>query len=167
MNVKLTAWIGILCLVMAGCGYQLGSIKIGENKKIAVPIFVNRTGKPDLETRVTNAVIAQMQIDGSYKVVTDLSQADFVLLGELVSYSRDAVTFDRSDITQEYRTTLIAKLIFKDAKTDKIVWTSSRVQGEALFPRGSDQAEAERASLPRVTQDLAKFIVEKVVDGGW
>ncbi len=100
-------------------------------------------------------------------MVNDPFSADYVLLGELVSYNRDAVTFDRSDVTQEYRSTLTAKIIFKDVKTDKVLWTSSRVQGEALFPRGADQAEAERASLPRVTDDLAKFIVEKVVDGGW
>lgn len=154
-------------LLVAGCGYQVGSIKIGSDQKIAIPHFVNKTGYPDLETRVTNAVIERVQVDGSYKVVADSSQADVVLIGELVSYGRDALTFDRSDITSEYRSTLTANLIFKDAKTDKIIWTAKRVQGEALFPRGSDQAESERAALPRLAQDLAKYVVEKVTDGGW
>ncbi len=154
-------------LLIAGCGYQVGSIKIGSDQKIAIPHFANKTGYPDLETRVTNAVIDRMQVDGSYKVVADPSQADVVLIGELVSYGRDALTFDRSDTTSEYRSTLTANLIFKDAKTDKVIWKALRVQGEALFPRGSDQAESERAALPRLSQDLAKYVVEKVVDGGW
>ena len=157
---------GIL-FFFTGCGYQLGAIQIGQNKTIAIKPFVNKTGQPDLETRATNAVIEKMQIDGSYKVVADPSVADYVLVGELTSYQRDAVTFDRSDVTQEYRSTLISHLIFKDGKTNKILWTASRVQGEALFPRGSDQAEEERAAFPRLTQDLAKYVVEKIVDGGW
>ena len=160
------ALISLVCLA-SGCSYQLGSIKVGENQKIAIPTFTNKTGQPDLETRATNAVIAKMKVDGSYKVVANPSDADYVLLGELTSYSRDAVSFDRSDITQEYRGTLSAKLIFKEAKTAKVLWTTSRVEGQATFAKGSDQAENERAAFPRLVDDLAKFVVEKVVDGGW
>jgi outer membrane lipopolysaccharide assembly protein LptE/RlpB len=159
--------ISLACLSLVGCGYQLGSVQVASGQTIAVPTFVNKTSEPDLETRITNAVIRRMQVDGTYKVVGDPSQADFVLLGELISYQRDAISFDRSDVTREYRTTLAASLIFQDGKTGEEIWKVSRVEGEVIFPRGSDQAEAERAAFPELTGDLAKFIVEKTVNQGW
>ena len=161
------AGIALLCAV-SGCGYQIGALKIGgENQTIAIPTFANKTGLPDIETRATNAVIEKMQIDGTYKVVRDPSQADLLLIGELISYSRDALSFSRSDITNEYRGTLSAKLILKDVKTDKIIWEAPRVEGQALFARSGDQAQNERDSYPKLTADLAKYVVEKVIYGGW
>ena len=159
--------IALLCAV-SGCGYQIGALKIsGENQTIAIPTFANKTGLPDIETRATNAIIEKMQIDGSYKVVRDPAQADLLLIGELISYSRDALSFSRTDVTNEYRGTLSAKLILKDVKTDKILWVAPRVEGQALFARAGDQGENERNSYPQLTADLAKYVVEKVVYGGW
>ncbi len=159
--------LALLCAAVSGCGYQVGSIKIGENKKIAILPFANKTSEPNLETKVTNAVIYKMQVDGSYKVVATPEEADYVLVGELISYSRDAIAFDRSDVTREYRGMLTARLLFKDAKTDKVLWVAKRVEGEIIFPTGSDQAENERNQLPKLAEDLAKYVVETVVNGGW
>ena len=163
---KCIVWVALLFL-SGGCGYQVGSIKLGETQKIAIPTFANKTSLPDIETRTTNAVIERMQIDGTYKVVADPSQADVILIGELISYARDALSFTRSDVTNEYRGTLAAKLIFKDAKTNKVLWVAPRVEGEALFNRAGDQGENERNAYPKLTQDLAKYVVEKVIYGGW
>ena len=160
--------VAAVLLCFSGCGYQVGALKIGgENQTIAIPTFANKTGLPDIETRATNAIIEKMQIDGTYKVVKDPSQADLLLIGELISYSRDALSFSRSDVTNEYRGTLSAKLILKDVKTDKILWQAPRVEGQALFHRAGDQAENERNSYPQLTSDLAKYVVEKVIYGGW
>lgn len=155
-----------LCLV-AGCGYQIGALKVGEHQKIAVHAFTNKTGLPGLETITTNAVIKQLKIDGTYEVVADRSSADVVIEGDLISYSRDALSFSSTDVTNEYRGTLAAKLVLKDAKTDKVIWTIPRVEGEALFPRAGDQAENERNAYPALTNDLSKYIVEKIIYGGW
>lgn len=154
-------------LFVYGCGYKLGSLQSGERQKLAVPQFKNKTGYPDLETRQTNAVIRKLQVDGTYIIVPDASQADYVLLVDLVNFHRDALTFDRSDITNDFRILLGANIVFKDAKTEKTIWTSNRVEGEATYPRGVDQPQSEQEALPRLIEDTAKRIVDKVVDGGW
>ena len=157
----------LVSFVMAGCGYQLGSLKIGQRQKLAVPQFTNRTGEPNLETLTTNEVIRKLQVDGTYIIVADQTQADYVLLVDLVNFHRDALTFDRNDVTNDFRILLTANLVFKDAKTEKTVWISNRVEGEATYPRGSNQPESERAVLPILISDTAKRIVDKVADGGW
>ncbi len=154
-------------LLVAGCGYRLGSLGTASDQKLAVPTFVNKTDEPNLETLTTNAVIRKLQVDGTYKIVPKTDEADYVLEVELMNFQRSALTFDRSDITNDFRIILAANLVFKDAKTGKILWTENRVEGEATYPRGSNQPESERAALPRLIEDTAKRITDKVVDGGW
>ena len=152
---------------MAGCGYQIGSLKMGERQKLAVPQFKNRTGEPNLETRITNEVVRRLQVDGTYIIVADPEQAAYVLLVDLVDFHRDALAFDRADVTNDFRVLLSANLVFTDAKTKKPVWTAARVEGEATYPRGSNQPQSELDALPVLIADTSKRIVDKVVDGGW
>ncbi|MDP8262872.1 MAG: LptE family protein [Candidatus Ancaeobacter aquaticus] len=159
--------ICFLCVMsIVGCGYQLGSIKVGDKDNLHIPIFKNNTNTYGIEGLVTEAVINRLLVDGSYKIVGK-DQADYILDGEIIEYRRDANVFDRADVPGEFRITITARLTLKDAKTGKVIWTASDAYGEANYARGAYQLESERASWPAVTEDLARDITEKISDGGW
>ena len=60
--------------LLSGCaGYQLGDAKpspYAEIEKIHVPPFKNLTLEPRLSSLVTNAVLQELQSDGTYQVAT-------------------------------------------------------------------------------------------------
>ena len=81
--------IGLVALTTsAACGYNLvGHAKAGAGvlpetvRVIAVLPFDNRTGRPEIEQRLTEEVALQLSRRGGYRVATDPSQADAVLEG--------------------------------------------------------------------------------------
>jgi hypothetical protein len=73
-------------LVLPGCaGYHTGVNKpkqMANVTKLAVPTFKNDTLQPRLEVLVTDAVIKNLQIQGTYKIVS-VEEADAVLHGTI------------------------------------------------------------------------------------
>lgn len=156
----------LACAFLAGCGYQIGSIKVGDKRKLHVPVFKNNTGRYGIEGLVTSAVVNRLMADGAYKIV-DQKEADYILEGQLTEYRRDANVFNNQDVTNEFRITLIARLEMKDAATGRIIWRTSKAYGESNYVRGSNQPESERAAWPLAMDNLARDISSKVSDGGW
>ncbi|HQW27710.1 MAG: hypothetical protein KA152_00420 [Verrucomicrobiales bacterium] len=87
-------------LFLSGCaGYQLGSVKPSSYSgidKIHVPPFKNLTLEPRLTSLVTNAVLQELQADGTYKVSTRES-ADAVLVGEIRKIQKQQLRAVRND----------------------------------------------------------------------
>jgi hypothetical protein len=156
----------IACAFLSGCGYQLGSIKVGDKRKLHVPVFKNNTGKYGIEGLVTSAVINRLMADGAYQIVGE-NDADYILDGQITEYRRDANVFNDQDITNEFRITLIARLEMKDAKSGNIIWRTSKAYGESNYVRGANQQESERAAWPTAMDNLARDVSAKVSDGGW
>lgn len=156
----------LLSIAFSGCGYRLGSLLPGDLKTIAVPMFINRTTEPDLESLVTNGVIQELIADGTLQV-TEYENADTLLLGEIIDYRREPLRFNEDEVTREYRLIIAVRLRFKDLLHNEIMWESSRVEGESTFFVGVSLIESERTALSATIEDLAHHIVEKIVEGGW
>ncbi len=154
---------------LAGCaGYRPGVNKpkqMAEVTKLAVPTFKNDTLQPRLEVLVTNAVIKQLQIAGTYKIVP-VNEADAVLHGvieDITSRQFRAQRFNTIKTSQ-----LLVGLVVKYEVKD--------VNGEVLL-KGQPQAVSTLVLDPnfQVTKqqalaDAASRLSEKVsieVTEGW
>ena len=91
----------IVAFMMVGCaGYQLGGSKpshLAEVTKLYVPTFENKTLEPRLGVLVTNAVIKQLQVDGTYEITT-AEDADAVLAGRIEGINRSQFRADRTNV---------------------------------------------------------------------
>lgn len=58
-----TTALGLMCALSGCAGYKLGSNLPPGILSVAVPVFVNQTGQPSLETITTGAVIEEFQKD--------------------------------------------------------------------------------------------------------
>lgn len=166
MNLKLLASLLIGTVMLTGCaGYRLGSMLPDEINSVAVPTFVNRTKEPLLEVDCTQAAIEQFQLDGSLKV-KDADEADAILEVVLQQYALEPLAFekDRRTATKEYRMVIYCSLVMKRRTDGAIVAQYPKVRGEATFEVIGDLSSSKLQALPQAAADLAKNIVERVVE---
>lgn len=158
--------IGIICGCGSGCGYRIGSLLPQDIKTVAVPVFVNSTAEPELETITTNGVIQEIIYDGTLKIEEE-KNADTLLLGEIIDYRREPLRFSKEEVTREYRLLIAVKVTFIDLKRNETMWENPRIEGYTTFFVTTSLPESERRALPDAVKDLAHHIVEKIVEGGW
>lgn len=91
----------VVAFMLVGCaGYQLGGSKpshLSEVTKLHVPTFENKSLEPRLAVLVTNAVIKQIQADGTYEITT-AEEADAVLEGRIEGINRSQFRADRTNV---------------------------------------------------------------------
>jgi hypothetical protein len=159
-----------ICLLgatlLGGCaGYKLGPVYKTEFRSVAVPMFKNRTLKPQLEAQVTNAIIKRLQTDGSL-AVRSTDDADIVLRGELVLFGRTMLRGQRLDtaLPEELRLVIQARIEAHDRVTGAVVLPPTVVSGSADTFVGADQQTAELQALPLIAEELAKKAVSVLVE---
>ncbi len=156
-------------LTLTGCAYRVGSVNTYGLHSIHVPVFKNKAFVARVEEQVSNAVIRQFQIDGSVRIAT-ADTAEAVLEGEIIAWERRPLRFQRRDliVTREFRLTVAAQITVRD-RGGNIIVKRKRIEGETTYSTrselGEDQVAAERQAFPAAADDLAKNIVEQVVEG--
>ena len=169
MIYKCTAMLlgmALVLLALPGCvGYRLGSTLPPDVKSIYVKLFVNKCNEPLLEIDTTNATIAEFQKDGTLRIVPK-GEADVLLETTLNALTLTPLSYDQTiDATKpnQYRLTLQVSFVLRRAKTREIMNEAS-VIGESTFMFLGNLNSSKRAAIPAASEDLAKRIVEKVVE---
>lgn len=155
-----------LLFTAAGCiGYSLGSNLPPGIRSMAIPVFINKTGQPALETLTTGAAIQEFQKDGALKIAP-LEQADSVLEVTLTSYDLAPLRYreNRTTTAQEYRLTIRADVVLRKTATKEVLTQTRDLEGYADFQSLTDLPSAQRDALPKASQDLAHRIVKTVVE---
>lgn len=149
-----------------GClGYRVGSSLPPGVRFVYVPVFLNEANYPDVETEATKATIQALQLDGTLKVKPK-ETADVILNATLTSYALTPITYNpnRPTAANEYRMTLKAKISLTRINNNKVVVAPTEVTGETTFILSGDMAAAQQTALPDAAKDLAKQIVDAVVE---
>lgn len=158
----------LLCLLALtgglGC-YHLGSAgKLGY-RSVAVPMFKNRTLKPQVEAQITNAIIKRLQADGTLRVNWE-ADADVVVTGAITRFDRDALRMQKDDskAPREYRLSIEVLVEARDRVTGKVVLKPTTLTGHADAFIGNDLQSAEQQSLPLIADDVARQVVSLLVE---
>src|SRR3954466_3215978 len=125
LRILLTAAICAASIGSSGCGYSLagrGSFLPPYIKTIGVPLFVNNTAVFEIERRVTDKVRAELSGRGRYTVLPEATAVDAVLSGEIIAITLTPAAFNQQQQATAYTLTLIAKIEFRDLKSNKVVW---------------------------------------------
>ncbi len=168
-----------LCLfaafLLAGCaGYQLGPIKpkpMADVTTIAVPSFKSNVLAPRVETLLANAVIRQIQRDGTYRVV-DSNSADAVLHCTLESMDRrpNRTTNGNELLTQEYQLTLRVNYRIEKRRTGEQLDRRNVTGSTYFFATGSDTLSSdlnqdEQQAIPLAAEKMAENLVAAISEG--
>jgi hypothetical protein len=163
----LLARVVLACLV-GGCGYSVG---LGGNlpshlKTVAVPIFVNSTQQPAVESVITAAVVNAFVTSGRLKVVS-VKEADAILEGNIISYNLDSIAYNSQINVTEYRLRVRVNILFRDVRQGTTLykqdgleqWADFRVQGQV-----SDTLAREDQAARQAAVDIGRRIVASAVD---
>lgn len=172
-----TICLAFLSGSIAGCGYTTRSAIVTAYKTVYVERFKNKidytsefsegrkikTYYPLIETNITTAVVDRFLFDGNLKIAK-AENADVILRGELLDYIRDVLRYDDSNNPQEYRVSLVVRLILWDPKEDKPIWEEKRFIGDSTYFVSGSLAKSESSAINDAVTDLARRIVERTVE---
>jgi len=155
-----------LMVITGGCtGYKLGNTLPPGITSITIPIFINDTREPGLETIVTAATIQEFQKDGSVKVLQK-TQANSLLEVKIKKVELAPLRYRQDQITtaNEYRLTLTADVIVRKLPSNEIIVNTQGIIGFSTFTALADLPSARRSALPKAAADLGQRIVKCVVE---
>lgn len=177
MRVNLPA--AMMLLVLNGCGYALvgrGVVVDPTIKKIGVPTFVNATGKPALDQKITQRVIEELLRRGRFDVVQERSGVDALVEGELLRYQAQPVGFSEEaaggtggTTTQasRYAITVTAKIRYGKVGAPEPIWSNDAFQFRDEYEVGSDPAsffDREEQAIDRLATSFARSLVAAMLE---
>ncbi len=119
-----------LLILLTSCGYRLGGTGglVPEGaRSISIPVFVNGTNEPYVDTEVTKAVVNEFLTDGRLQVV-GLESADLALYGKVTKYDVVALSYTENSDAQQYRVMLTVEARLEDRRTKKILWEEKGIE---------------------------------------
>ncbi len=166
----LSAFFLSLALLLSGvgCGYRLGYVKpasFARVERIHIPTFRNDTQEPRSAVLVTNAVIQQLQRDGTYQI-SNAERSDAILEATIVRLERRQARSVRFDTlrTSELEFTLVVDYRFRDVRTGEVL-DQGTVEGETSRFLDPNFQLSERQALPLAAERLAENLVSKLAEG--
>lgn len=154
----------LLAALMAGClNYQFGTTLPAHLRAVQVPSVVNATSEPGIDTAATTAVLREIQREGTLVLSAEHSAATKLDI-TVVRFRMEPVRYQRDDTRtpDEYRAVVVADVTFRNLRDDKVLF-SGAVEGEAVFPSGTDLVSAKQDELPKACDDLARKIVDRCI----
>ncbi|MCK5528447.1 MAG: hypothetical protein KAI74_02080 [Kiritimatiellae bacterium] len=169
MNKYIRSLLAVLTLslISSGCssmGYRLGTTLPKGLESVRVPIFINKTKEPLLETATTQATIQEFQREGTMKIVKN--SADTLLEVILTDFVLEPVRYSQNESLtgQEYRIRIYADMVFSKTLPEKTVMIEKRVIGEATFILTTDLSSGKLSALPAAADNLGYHIVNNIVE---
>jgi outer membrane lipopolysaccharide assembly protein LptE/RlpB len=168
----------LLLLLLHSCGYRLsgtGGVVPEGARSISVPVFINGTNEPYVDTEVTKAVVNEFLTDGRLQVVS-LESADLALRGKVTKYDVVALSYTVNSYVQQYRVTITVDARLEDLRSKKILWQEKGIQSQFIsdYPitynssGGTDIRStkiAKEAAIEKASQDIAQTLRSRVLEG--
>ncbi len=170
-------------ILFNGCGYALvgrGTIVDPTIKKIGVPMFVNGTGKPSLDQKITQRVIEELLRRGRFDVVQERTGVDALVEGEILRYDAQPVGFTTSDASgnpaspapsttqaSRYAITVTAKIRYAKVNAPEPIWSNDAFQFRDEYEVGSDPAtffDREEQAIDRLATSFARSLVAAMLE---
>ncbi len=125
----LVAFLSILDL---SCAYTTKVSLDPRYQTVAVSGFYNKSSEYDFQAPLTNALIRKFINDGRLKVVKQ-EEADLLIEGVILDYTRKGLTYDRNDETTQFLIAVTAGVQVTDQQTGKVLWQEPMMVGESTF----------------------------------
>lgn len=158
----------VLFFCLAGCGYNFpgkGGALPGEVQKIYLPLFVNRTAEPQLESLLSNNVSEVFARNGNISQVESQQQAEAVLEGTITSYSTRALSYDKNDDISEYRATMVVDAKLRQLTDGRLLWQGT-VSWDDEYQAANDktvQEDYERDAVEEISLRISEELLSRLL----
>jgi len=159
--------LALVSLALTACGYSFRGTLPPGIQTIAVPIFVNRTSQPNVDSIITRAIVQAFATNGRLRVVRP-AEADAILEGEVVGYGVFPIAFDPSLSIQEYRVAVTLNLRMRDVRRNTVLFQQNGVSEHADFRATgaavSTTISIEETALTAAAGEIARSVVSLAID---
>lgn len=174
---------GIVLLILAalffsGCGYTAKTLLPEHIRTIYVDNVRNKIDitketeygdtyviyRPGLERALTREIKDRFIFDGKLNVVNDGARADSVLKCEIIDFEKEPLQYADDRTVDEYRLKIVVNIQFTDLVEGVTLIDEKEFAGEADYTLGGAFASTESSAQDSAVTDLARRIVERVVD---
>jgi len=160
------AAIGALALTSCA-GYRLGADQpaVMEGvRTIAVPLFRNDSSIPRSAVLITNRVVRQFQVDGTYRIV-DPSRADAIVRGTIRPVRRQQLRNDKFNVLRTIEQEVRLVLDYSIETRSGAVITTGTVEGSTSAFLDSNFQRSESQALDEAASRLADELVSRLAEG--
>lgn len=173
--MRFVFFLPLAALFFSGClGYQIGPVKpkyMYGIKSLAVPTFKNNTLRTRVEVMLADALIKQIQQDGTYEIKSE-DEADAVVKGTLMNVIRapSKSVFGNVLLTQQYNLTVRCRFDVFKRSTGELIDHRDLGGSTQFFVVGSESIAAdvnlqERQALPIAAEQLMVGYVSYLTEG--
>lgn len=159
-------------LVLSSCGYALvgtGNFLDPTIKTIAVPTFVNKTTRVELEQRVTQAIAQEFVSRGRLRLVTDQSQADIIMRGSIDSFGIFPIASNAQGRATQYQISITAGIELVDHRhEDKVIWKNNQyrfAENYQVDVSTTDAFDQETRAIDEIAVRFAETLVTNLLEG--
>jgi TolB-like protein len=170
--VKLAvAALALTAAFTAGCGYHLagtGTFLPKNIKTIAVAPFENKTARPEIEVRTTEAVARELSRHGGYKIVTDKTKADAYLEGTVTDFRTTPVQFNAEGRATRLETAVVLRASLRDLASGEILWSQANLLFRDQYDVQQQEAnyfDLETTALDALARGAAEALVASITEG--
>lgn len=164
-------YLALGCAAAAGCGYRLAGTGAGvlppNIQSLAVEAFANRTERPEIEQRITEALTRELSRRGKYRVVSDPGAADAVLVGAITAYRTPPVEFTSAGRQSRVEATVTLEATLRERVRDEVLWSQSGLVFKQPFdvPDSGVYVDQESAALDLLARQVAETLVTSMLEG--
>jgi len=161
----------VLAACLAACGYQFqvegpgptiggGPPSVAEKPdapKIAIPVFVNKSLEPNLETKYTVYTRHEFAAGSGARVVPEVQDADMILKAQIVGVTIPTLTFT-VERTLESRVTVFVIATLEENGTGKLLWRQQVAGSSEFFV--TDDLQFNRVLQTRALEQAGRLAAE-------
>ncbi len=169
---------GLLLVALAAfspaCGYSLvgkGVTVDPSIKRVGVPVFRDLTGRPGLGQRVSQAVVEELLKRGKWEVVSQATDVDALVDGELTAYTVVPVGFgdigDNTTGSKRFSVVLSARVTYTKPGAKEPMWASEGFSEKDDYDVGDDPStyiDREEQALDRLITAFARKLVAEMLE---
>ena len=167
--VALNLMLAALCAT-CGCGtsYSWRSSVPEEMRTVSVPTFRNESGVTELGAVATRQVLREFQREGTFRIRT-AGEAAIEVQGVIKSVKPAMAAYNRraGGRVAAYDLSATAEISVIDKRTRKVLVDNRKYVANATFTAGQDRTTAVRDASGRLMDDLARQVVDDILNLKW
>lgn len=166
--MKMLSRLLVLSLMLAaGCAtsYTWRSRVPAEMRSVYVPTFVNETDVMELGAISTRQILREFQREGTFSLASR-EDAALEVQGTILGVSANSTGYDRRMYLRfsARELTLLANISVIDRRTGAILVNNQRMTASTTMVTGQDYTTAIRDASGRLADDLARQVVDQVLN---
>ncbi len=167
-------WLGA-GMVSSGCGYALagrGNTLPSSIVSIGVPPFVNQSPTPDVDRVLTDAVRAELQTKGRYRILPQSTGVDGLLVGHVLSVTLQPAAFTSQNQVSRQLIITTASIEFTEVAASRVIWANPSFQARDEFDVTTGESANDPTALfaqdanalDRLARSFARSVVTSIFE---